>query len=216
MRKIMNHFTRLSKCLEDDNHDVGVEFRMLYSLSVLAELIRENPKVYFPFTRKFLSNIFLIDEQCLNASPHKRNILAILGVLYENLSRQLKLLEKYSMVDTLKNAILGTYSLIDELFTLKVYNKSIMNLVQKGVIFSSEEFQKNQILDTVSLFISKSQVDIFLLQTKLAALGVGKVMNNETHNECIKIESETTKSTHELGNGFGNHRSAFATFMVAE
>ena len=46
-------------------------------------------------------------------SPHRRNILAILGVLFENLSRQVKLLEKYQMVDTLKKAIINPYALID-------------------------------------------------------------------------------------------------------
>lgn len=86
---------------------------MIYTLSVLAELIRANPKVYFPFTRKFLNNLFLIDENCLILSQHRRDILAILGVLYENLSRQIKLIEKYEMVNTLKNAVLTSYCLID-------------------------------------------------------------------------------------------------------
>ena len=156
-------------------HSVRTELRMIYSLSVIAELIRENPKVYFPFTRKFLNNMFLIDSECLLASPHRRDILAILAVIYENLTRQVKLLQKYTMMETLKTAILSSYSLIDELFTLKVYNKSIMNLVDKGVIFTSNEFQKYQILDTVSTFISKSQVDLFLVHAKMAVLGVGRL-----------------------------------------
>ena len=79
------------------------------------------------------------------------------------------------MVEILKKAILGQYSLIDELFTLKVYNRSIMNLVQKGVLFTTDEFQKYQILDTVSYFISKSQVDFFLLQAKMVVLGIDKL-----------------------------------------
>ena len=38
---------------------------MLYVLSVIAELIRENPKFYFPFTRKFLTTVFRIDYELL-------------------------------------------------------------------------------------------------------------------------------------------------------
>ena len=73
MRKMMNHFTKLGRllevpiclCWQDDNQDQTLEFRMLYVLSIIAELIRENPKFYFPFTRKFLLTVFRIDYELL-------------------------------------------------------------------------------------------------------------------------------------------------------
>lgn len=86
---------------------------MLYVLSLIAELLRNNPKFYYPFTRKFLITVFCIDAELLNKSAMKKQILAILAVIYENLSRQPKLVSKYAIEVHLKNAILGNYSLIE-------------------------------------------------------------------------------------------------------
>jgi hypothetical protein len=86
---------------------------MLYVLSVIAELIRENPKFYFPFTRKFLSTVFRIDYELLEQSPRRKDILAILSVIYENLSRQGRLVNKYAMMPNLKTSLLENYSLIE-------------------------------------------------------------------------------------------------------
>ena len=86
---------------------------MLYVLSLIAELIRENPKFYFPFTRKFLQTVFRIDYELLQNSNRRKDILAILAVVYENFSRQGRLVNKYSMTGSLKASLLENYSLIE-------------------------------------------------------------------------------------------------------
>lgn len=86
---------------------------MLYVLSIIAELIRENPKFYFPFTRKFLMTMFRIDNELLIKSPKRKDILAILAVIYENLSRQGRLVNKYNITNDLKKALLNNYELIE-------------------------------------------------------------------------------------------------------
>lgn len=133
---------------------------MLYTLSLIAELIRENPKFYFPFTRKFLVTVFRIDYELLQNSARKRDILAILSVIYENFSRQGRLVNKYSMLATLKNSLLENYSLIEELFTLKVFNRAICNLATKGLLFTSQEFKKHRVLETLAQFIELSLIHI--------------------------------------------------------
>ena len=170
MRKIMNHFTKLSKCLENENDSFQTEMRMFSSLSILAELIKLNPKVYFPFTRKFLNNLFLIDENCLLMSPYKQKILAILGVLFENLSRQIGLLAKYELKETLKKATLQLYCLIDEVFTLKVFNRVILNLVEKGVMISSKDLADNYVLDTLANLLSLQERSLFMIGAKIDSL----------------------------------------------
>jgi hypothetical protein len=119
---------------------------MLYVLSLIAELIRENPKFYFPFTRKFLLTVFRIDYELLEKSSRKKDILAILSVIYENFSRQGRLVNKYNMINMLKCSLLENYYLIEELFTLKVFNRAICNLATKGLTFTTQEFTKYRIL----------------------------------------------------------------------
>jgi hypothetical protein len=147
---------------------------MLDVLSIIAELIRDNPKFYFPFTRKFLLTVFRIDYELLEHNARKKDILAILAVIYENFSRQGRLVNKYTMVDTLKTSLLENYSLIEELFTLKVFNRAICNLAAKGVAFSTQEFTKYCILETLSKFIEKSQVELFMVKLKMAMLWLNK------------------------------------------
>jgi hypothetical protein len=141
---------------------------MLYVLSIIAELLRENPKFYFPFTRKFLLTVFRIDYELLQSSTRRRDILAILAVVYENFSRQGRLVNKYAMAGTLKTSLLENYALIEELFTLKVFNRAICNLAAKGLAFSPQEFTKYRILDTLARFIEKSQIELFMVKLKLA------------------------------------------------
>lgn len=113
MRKMMNHFTKLGKLLQDSDEDSKTQLRMLFILSLIAELLRNDPKFYYPFTRKFLITVFTIDSELLQGSPLKNDILAILAVIYENLSRQPKLIHKYNIESHLKLAVLGNYSLIE-------------------------------------------------------------------------------------------------------
>ena len=53
-----------------------------------------------------------------------------------------------------------------------------MNLVNKSVIFTTAEFHKYKVLDTVSHFISKSQVDLFLLKARLTILCLQKPLES--------------------------------------
>lgn len=97
LRKMMNHFTKLSKLLGEKDCEADVEPRMLFVLSIIAQFIKEEPKFYFPFTRKFLLNVFSIDNGLLENCSQKDSILAILAVIYNNLSNQGRLLKKLNV-----------------------------------------------------------------------------------------------------------------------
>lgn len=64
----------------------------------------------------------------------------------------------------LKTSLLENYSLIEELFTLKVFNRAIYNLASKGLVFTSAEFAKHHVLQTLSNFIEKTQVELFMVK----------------------------------------------------
>jgi hypothetical protein len=50
------------------------------------------------------------------------------------------------MVQPLKTSLLENYSLIEELFTMKIFNRAICNLAAKGAVFSTQEFTKYRIV----------------------------------------------------------------------
>jgi len=100
----------------------------------------------------------------------RNQILAIVAVIYENLSRQPKLISKYALEISLKQVVLGNYRLILEVSTLKTMNKTISNLASKGITFSLADFHKYQLMETVSTMIAQSQMDLFLIKMKMAML----------------------------------------------
>lgn len=53
---------------------------------------------------------------------------------------------------------------------MKVFNKAIANLVTKGVSFSVADFTKYKVLETLSNFISKSEVELFVIKMKMTML----------------------------------------------
>lgn len=129
--------------------------------------------------------MFRIDNELLIKSPKRKDILAILAVIYENLSRQGRLVNKYNITNDLKRALLQNYELIEQLFTLKVFNKAIANLVTKGVTFSVSDFTKFKIMETLSNFISKSEVELFVIKMKMTMLllkGQGQIVQGLNHS----------------------------------
>lgn len=67
--------------------------------------------------------------------------------------------------------MLVNYEFISEVGTLKIINKTIANLVGKGITFTTAEFHKHKIMDTVSKIISKSQIDLFMVKMRLTMMG---------------------------------------------
>jgi len=57
--------------------------------------------------------VFRIDYELLEKSTKRHDILAILSVIYENFSRQGRLVNKYGMISSLKTSLLENYSLIE-------------------------------------------------------------------------------------------------------
>ena len=58
-KKLMKQFSKFSYEIENNPK---AEIRMIFVLSIIAEMIKQVPKYKFPFGLKFLKNIFLIDQ----------------------------------------------------------------------------------------------------------------------------------------------------------
>ena len=77
------------------------------------------------------------------------------------------------MEERLKISLLSNYYLVSEIFTLKTFNKTILNLVNKGIYFSVAELTKYKVVETVSNFISKNQLELFMVKMKMTVLSMG-------------------------------------------
>lgn len=81
-----------------------------------------------------------------------------------------RLIRKLNVEELLKKALLSNFSLINELFTLKLFNRALLNLSGR-LPFSSAELHKYQILETISNFISKNQMELFVLKVRARFIG---------------------------------------------
>ena len=76
----------------------------------------------------------------LETSNRRSQILAILGTIVENISKQGRLLRRYKIIADVKQAILANYEIISELSTIQLFNKSMSNLTRQGGKFNSKDF----------------------------------------------------------------------------
>ena len=64
----------------------------------------------------------------------RKQLLAILGVLYSNFSRQSGLIRELKVEKAFKEAILSNYPLIEETFSFKLFNQCIVQLQTKKLV----------------------------------------------------------------------------------
>lgn len=89
--RLMKHFYRLYK---DLNSDPDSENKILFVLSLLAEIIRKERVVKLPFTRKIVQALLSFDIDALSKSVRGEKIKVIISLLLENISKQGKLAVK--------------------------------------------------------------------------------------------------------------------------
>ena len=71
---------------------------------------------------------------------------------------------------------------------MKVFNKAIANLVIKGVQFTTGDFKKFKIIDTLSGFISKNEVELFTIKMKMTMLWL---KDQEKQSSTLKHSSQS-------------------------
>ena len=137
----MTHFVSLSKSLKS-LPSPQMQYRQLFTLSILAEIIRQEPKYQLPFTLEFSRELFEIDAEGVSYEVRIK-LMTLLGVLYNNFSRQSTRLRELKMANLLKEAVLENYPLITEKFTAKLFNQCIVQLQTKRLAkFSMAEIER--------------------------------------------------------------------------
>jgi len=131
MSNIMQHFVTLSKAMRNMS-SAELQYRQLFTLSILAEIVRQEPNYQMPYTADFLKAVFEIDVQEVSYEARAK-LLALLGVLYCSISRQGSLVRELKIAGMLKEAVLGNYAMIEEKFTAKLFNQCIVGMQTKRV-----------------------------------------------------------------------------------
>jgi hypothetical protein len=141
----MKCFYRTFKAMEDSHPS---QHQLVFLMSLLAEISRKQEKVRLPFTRNIALALLSFDLNTIDESHKGNQILAILAVLLENLSRQGKAVVKLGVEEQLKKGLLLLTSRVDELFTLRILLKAIRQLPHPN--FTREELEKSGITASLS------------------------------------------------------------------
>lgn len=80
-------------------------------------------------------------------------------------------------------AVLSNYRLIEEIFTLRTMNKTISNLVSKGINFTVADYHKYQVMDTVSRIIAHNQMELFLIKMRMTMLSLSVERKPHDHTQ---------------------------------
>ena len=95
-----------------------------------------------PFSVSFTKELLEIEVEEVGSQVRGR-LLAIVGVLYSNLSRQPLLLKELRAGKLLKEAILSNYCFIEEPFTGRLFNQTILRLQsQQLAMFTLAELER--------------------------------------------------------------------------
>lgn len=62
---------------------------MLNILSILTQIIHNNPSYEMPYNRSFIQNLFMINTSLLENSLRKKDILRVMSVIFYDLSRKI-------------------------------------------------------------------------------------------------------------------------------
>lgn len=93
--RMMKCFYRCFRQMAEESEQQ--QHRLLFVMSLLAEIARRNQRVKLPFTRKIVQAMLSFDCQHLEHSHYRPQIITILAVLLENLSKQGKAAAKLAV-----------------------------------------------------------------------------------------------------------------------
>lgn len=155
MRPLMKYFNKLCQTLDQPATYHQTEHAMMKVLCIVSQLINDCPKFRFPFNKKFVANLFLLDAELIGKSQRKKEVVRIASVLFFALSNRIKLLKDFGMIRRLKFIVLETYSLVEEMQTMRRFNSAIKNIGAELPITIAEAI-KYKLVATMSRFISSS------------------------------------------------------------
>lgn len=195
MRPLMKFFNKLSQMIENHPKSEEIEFAMIKVLCLVSQLINDNPKFRFPFNKKFVANIFLIDAELVEASSRRKEILRVISVIFLALTKRIKLLKEFGMLRRLKIIVLENYSLVEEIQTIRRFNSAIKNIGAELPVTIAEAI-KYRLVNTMSRFIGGDNKNVALAHW-MTLMASGQQMHLEQEvpqrqapEDVVKVEED--------------------------
>lgn len=170
---LIKYFNILSRelqaldCIEEDPmEESSVEGKLLGVLSVLSQLLHDNPTWSLPLSKRFALNMFMLSPQLVADSPLKQEITKVLSVIWLAVSRESKFLNESSLLSRFKQLLLESYSLAQDSRTLMRLNVALRNVVKDSPI-TIKEARSYKLVPILTRFLSKEQLQQVNIALKL-------------------------------------------------
>ena len=113
---------------------------LLFLLSLLAEIVRQNSQVRLPFSKKTVLSLLNFDESVFMRTRGGHQIMMILLTLFENMAWQGKLMVRLGVEQQLKQGLLTLIGKVDEYSALQISLRALLEFEAKTkVTISSQE-----------------------------------------------------------------------------
>lgn len=148
---------------------------MLGVLSLLGQLVHDNPQWSLPLTRRFVQNVLMLNPQLVAGSLRKQRILRLLSVILEAFSSKIGFLKDNNLLESYRKVLLLSYAMVEDAKTLMRYNRCLKNLITEAQLTLAEARQY-KLVETMSKFLEKGQLADLLRNFKIKI--VKKPMDN--------------------------------------
>jgi hypothetical protein len=112
---------------------------MLHVLSLLAEIVRQNPAAKLPFTRKIVLALLTFDLESVGSAAGGQQVIAILATLLANQAAQPKLMLRLNVHHELKLALLQLLAKAQTPTTLRLLLQSLRAVLTAAKLSVSRE-----------------------------------------------------------------------------
>ena len=141
------------------NENAGEQEKMLFLLSLLAEITRQNNQVRLPFSKKTVLSLLNFDESAIFQIKGAHQIFMILMILFENMAKQGKLMVRLGVEEQLKRGLLLLIGKADEYFALQISLRTLLELEAKAKVnISTRELEQTGIIERIQDNFGKEAV----------------------------------------------------------
>lgn len=144
------------KTTDNQTSSSSLQFSMLGILSLLSQLIHDNPTWTVPLTKRFTQNVLMLDARLVADSLCREQIVRTAAVIYSSMSSQLPFLKENHLLGSYKEAVLALFSLASDPKTLIRLSTCLSKMMVYAPV-TSQEAKQYQLSETIGRFIGEQE-----------------------------------------------------------